>query len=140
LPNAPRFYVLAYIDGFMFLAFAVVAALLLMLTLRDPPEAPAIQGVQLRSGHVGWKAQGMSRMGAEKAGLHPGDYKRCREEMERLGFALKHTKTGNDYAGLHIRIRRTRRHRAPCRAALTRSPFSGQCQCDGYRVRRMASR
>jgi MFS transporter, DHA2 family, multidrug resistance protein len=30
-------YVLAYIDGFMVLGFAVIAALLLMLLLRDPP-------------------------------------------------------------------------------------------------------
>jgi DHA2 family multidrug resistance protein len=29
--------VLAYIDGFMFLGFAVIGALLLMLLLRDPP-------------------------------------------------------------------------------------------------------
>jgi MFS transporter, DHA2 family, multidrug resistance protein len=29
--------VLAYIDGFMFLGFAVIGALLLMLFLRDPP-------------------------------------------------------------------------------------------------------
>ncbi len=41
-------YVLAYIDGFMFLAFGVVAALLLMLLLRDPPEAPAPQSAQPR--------------------------------------------------------------------------------------------
>jgi MFS transporter, DHA2 family, multidrug resistance protein len=37
-------YVLAYIDGFMFLGFAVIGALLLMLLLRDPPanlEQPA---------------------------------------------------------------------------------------------------
>ncbi len=34
-------YVLAYIDGFMVLAVAVVVGLLLMLTLRDPPAAPA---------------------------------------------------------------------------------------------------
>jgi MFS transporter, DHA2 family, multidrug resistance protein len=30
-------YVLAYIDGFMIVGFAVIAVLLLMLTLRDPP-------------------------------------------------------------------------------------------------------
>jgi MFS transporter, DHA2 family, multidrug resistance protein len=30
-------YVLAYIDAFMFLGFAVIGALLLMLLLRDPP-------------------------------------------------------------------------------------------------------
>jgi DHA2 family multidrug resistance protein len=30
-------YVLAYIDGFMVLGFAVIGALLLMLLLRDPP-------------------------------------------------------------------------------------------------------
>jgi hypothetical protein len=29
--------VLAYIDGFMVLGFAVIGALLLMLLLRDPP-------------------------------------------------------------------------------------------------------
>ena len=40
---------------------------------------------------------------AEKAGLHAGDTKRFREEMERLGFPLKHTKTGNCYVGLRIR-------------------------------------
>ena len=40
---------------------------------------------------------------AEKAGLHAGDTKRFREEMERLGFPLKHTKTGNCYVGLCIR-------------------------------------
>ena len=40
---------------------------------------------------------------AEKAGLHAGDTKRFREEMERLGYPLKHTKTGNCYAGLRIR-------------------------------------
>ena len=37
-------YVLAYIDGFMVLGFAVIGALLLMLLLRDPPahlEQPA---------------------------------------------------------------------------------------------------
>ncbi|MGA2043408.1 MAG: MFS transporter [Roseiarcus sp.] len=33
-------YVLAYIDGFMLLSVAVVAALLLMLTLKDPPATP----------------------------------------------------------------------------------------------------
>lgn len=33
-------YVLAYIDGFMFLGFAVIAGLLLMLLLRDPPAQP----------------------------------------------------------------------------------------------------
>ncbi len=40
---------------------------------------------------------------AEKAGQHAGDTKRFREEMERLGFAHKHTKTGNYYVGLCIR-------------------------------------
>ena len=40
---------------------------------------------------------------AEKAGLHVGDTKRFREEMERLGYPLKHTKTGNCYVGLRIR-------------------------------------
>jgi DHA2 family multidrug resistance protein len=38
-------YVLAYIDGFMVLGFAVIGALLLMLLLRDPPshlEEPAV--------------------------------------------------------------------------------------------------
>jgi len=35
-------YVLAYIDGFMFLAIAVTVGLLLMLTLKDPPEAPVL--------------------------------------------------------------------------------------------------
>ena len=40
---------------------------------------------------------------AEKAGLHAGDTKRFREEMERLGFPLKHTKIGNCYVGLRIR-------------------------------------
>jgi putative DNA primase/helicase len=40
---------------------------------------------------------------AEKAGLHVGDTKRFREEMERLGHPLKHTKTGNYYGGLCIR-------------------------------------
>jgi MFS transporter, DHA2 family, multidrug resistance protein len=37
-------FVLAYIDGFMFLGLAVIAALLLMLTLRDPPNLPGPQG------------------------------------------------------------------------------------------------
>jgi hypothetical protein len=32
--------VLAYIDGFMLLGFAAIGALLLMLTLRDPPAQP----------------------------------------------------------------------------------------------------
>jgi putative DNA primase/helicase len=40
---------------------------------------------------------------AEKAGQHAGDSKRFREEMERLGHPLKHTKTGNFYVGLCIR-------------------------------------
>jgi putative DNA primase/helicase len=40
---------------------------------------------------------------AEKAGLHAGDNKRFREEMERLGFTHKHTERGNYYVGLHIR-------------------------------------
>jgi putative DNA primase/helicase len=31
---------------------------------------------------------------AEKAGQHPGDNKRFREEMERLGFTHRHLKTG----------------------------------------------
>jgi hypothetical protein len=33
-------YVLAYIDGFMFLGFTVIVGLLLMLLLRDPPAQP----------------------------------------------------------------------------------------------------
>jgi MFS transporter, DHA2 family, multidrug resistance protein len=33
-------YVLAYIDGFMVLGFAVIGALLLMLLLRSPPAQP----------------------------------------------------------------------------------------------------
>ncbi|HUK59679.1 MAG TPA: MFS transporter, partial [Stellaceae bacterium] len=36
-------FVLAYIDGFMFLGFAVIAALLLMLFLRDPPPQSLVQ-------------------------------------------------------------------------------------------------
>ena len=40
---------------------------------------------------------------AEKAGLHAGDTKRFREEMERLGFPLKRTKSRNCYVGLRIR-------------------------------------
>ena len=40
---------------------------------------------------------------AEKAGQRIGDNKQLREEMERLGFPLKHTKTGNYYLGLRIR-------------------------------------
>jgi DHA2 family multidrug resistance protein len=36
-------YVLAYIDGFLFLAYAVVVALILMLLLRDPPERSIIK-------------------------------------------------------------------------------------------------
>jgi putative DNA primase/helicase len=40
---------------------------------------------------------------AEKAGQHAGDSKRFREEMERLGFPLKHTRTGNCFVGLCIR-------------------------------------
>jgi len=39
---------------------------------------------------------------AEKAGLHAGDTKRFREEMERLGFPLKRTKIRNCYVGLRI--------------------------------------
>ena len=35
-------YVLAYIDGFMILAFAVIAVLLLMLTLRTPQPQPLL--------------------------------------------------------------------------------------------------
>jgi len=34
-------YVLAYVDGFLVLAIAVVVGLLMMLALKDPPEAPA---------------------------------------------------------------------------------------------------
>ena len=37
-------YVLAYIDGFMVLGFAVIGALLLMLLLRDPPGASRAAG------------------------------------------------------------------------------------------------
>jgi len=33
-------YVLAYIDGFMVLGFAVIGVLLLMLLLRAPPAVP----------------------------------------------------------------------------------------------------
>ena len=40
---------------------------------------------------------------AEKAGQLAGDTKRFREEMERLGFSLKHLRTGNCYVGLRIR-------------------------------------
>jgi putative DNA primase/helicase len=40
---------------------------------------------------------------AEKAGQPAGDSKRFREEMERLGFPLKHTRTGNCFVGLCIR-------------------------------------
>jgi putative DNA primase/helicase len=40
---------------------------------------------------------------AEKAGLHAGNTKQFREEMERLGFAHKHDMTGNFYVGLRIR-------------------------------------
>jgi DHA2 family multidrug resistance protein len=36
-------YVLAYIDGFMLLSFGVIAALLLMVTLRDPPAPQSAQ-------------------------------------------------------------------------------------------------
>jgi DHA2 family multidrug resistance protein len=36
-------FVLAYIDGFMILGFAVIAALLLMLLLRNPPAQPLVQ-------------------------------------------------------------------------------------------------
>jgi hypothetical protein len=36
--------VLAYIDGFMLLGFAAIGALLLMLTLRDPPAQPLSLG------------------------------------------------------------------------------------------------
>ena len=36
-------FVLAYIDGFMILGFTVIAALLLMLLLRDPPAQPLAQ-------------------------------------------------------------------------------------------------
>ena len=35
-----RAYVLAYIDGFMILRFAVIGTLLLMLLLRSPPTQP----------------------------------------------------------------------------------------------------
>jgi putative DNA primase/helicase len=40
---------------------------------------------------------------AEKSGQPAGDTKRFREEMERLGFAHKHTMKGNFYVGLRIR-------------------------------------
>jgi putative DNA primase/helicase len=40
---------------------------------------------------------------AEKAGQPPGDNKRFREEMERLGFAHKHNMKGNFFVGLRIR-------------------------------------
>jgi putative DNA primase/helicase len=40
---------------------------------------------------------------AERAGQPPGDNKRFREEMERLGFPLKRQKSGNYYVGLRIR-------------------------------------
>jgi putative DNA primase/helicase len=40
---------------------------------------------------------------AEKAGQPPGDNKRFREEMERLGFSHRHTRTGSFYVGLTIR-------------------------------------
>lgn len=39
---------------------------------------------------------------AEKAGQTVGDNKRFREEMERLGFMLKHTNSSNWYVGLRI--------------------------------------
>ena len=40
---------------------------------------------------------------AEKAGQSPGDTKRFREEMERLGFQHQHKTNGNFYVGLRIR-------------------------------------
>jgi MFS transporter, DHA2 family, multidrug resistance protein len=48
-------YVLAYIDGFMVLGFAVIGALLLMLLLRDPPahlnqpDAPSTEAIPSRN-------------------------------------------------------------------------------------------
>jgi DHA2 family multidrug resistance protein len=43
-------YVLAYIDGFMFLGFAVIGALILMLLLRPPPEQSVLKALLLNSG------------------------------------------------------------------------------------------
>jgi putative DNA primase/helicase len=40
---------------------------------------------------------------AGKAGLSPGDTRRFREEMERLGFQHRHNMTGNFFVGLCIR-------------------------------------
>jgi putative DNA primase/helicase len=40
---------------------------------------------------------------ADKAGQRAGDNKQFREEMERLGYPLQHTRTGNIYVGLRIR-------------------------------------
>lgn len=40
---------------------------------------------------------------AEKAGLHAGDTKRFREEVERLGYPLRHKNDGNYYVGLRPR-------------------------------------
>jgi hypothetical protein len=47
-------YVLAYIDGFMVLGFAVIGALLLMLLLPAPP-AGAAQAARTRNGYSGVK-------------------------------------------------------------------------------------
>ena len=40
---------------------------------------------------------------AQSAGLHPGDAKGFREELERLGFSHIHRKNGNYFNGLLIR-------------------------------------
>ena len=65
----------------------------------SPTAAKLLTGLARRSSELfaSWRDY------AEKAGLQAGDTKRFREEMERLGYPLKHNKTGNYYVGLRIR-------------------------------------
>jgi putative DNA primase/helicase len=49
------------------------------------------------------KLFGSWRDWADKAGQRAGDNKQFREEMERLGYPLKHTMKGNIFIGLRIR-------------------------------------
>jgi putative DNA primase/helicase len=71
----------------------------------DGPSDWIADRCEIASGHWSRSSElfGSSKDYADKTGLHAGDTKRFREEMERLGFPLKRAKTGNFYAGLRIR-------------------------------------